>query len=40
MHDDGPDRYHRGTLLALFLAAIVSSIVIVACLGWGSTLLA
>ncbi len=36
MRDDEPNPYNRGTLLALFVAAIAASAVIVACLGWGS----
>lgn len=39
MRDDESDRYNRGVLLALFVGAIAASIVIVACLGWGSTVL-
>jgi hypothetical protein len=37
MIDREPDQVERGNLLALFLLAVISVGVIVACLGWGAS---
>jgi hypothetical protein len=37
MIDPEPDRVPGGTLLALFVFAVISAGVIVACAGWGAT---
>jgi len=39
MIDQEPDRVPGGTLLALFVFAVLSAVVIIACAGWGATVL-